>query len=133
MFVTMNVIQDPRMALTTMVYDGVFDGGTFGRAQGRKEIANFLRGIQRQSLPFAVHYVMNPSIEVAGEHATGRWYLLEPCTMVVGSEQAVWGTARYEEEYVKVGGEWKFKTVKLIPVFWTPFDQGWVKKRFVQE
>ncbi len=25
MFVTMNVIQDPRMALTTMVYDGVFD------------------------------------------------------------------------------------------------------------
>ena len=25
MFVTMNVIQDPRMALTTMVYDGVFE------------------------------------------------------------------------------------------------------------
>jgi predicted TIM-barrel fold metal-dependent hydrolase len=25
MFITMNVIQDPRMALTTMVYDGVFD------------------------------------------------------------------------------------------------------------
>jgi uncharacterized protein (TIGR02246 family) len=115
------------------VEDGVFEGGTFGQAQGRTEIANFLRGIQRQSLPFAVHYVMNPHIEVAGEHATGRWYLLEPCTMVVESEQAVWGTARYEEEYVKVGGEWKFKTVKLIPVFWTPFDQGWVKKRFVQE
>jgi uncharacterized protein len=25
MFVTMNVIQDPRMALTTMVYDGVLE------------------------------------------------------------------------------------------------------------
>jgi hypothetical protein len=76
---------------------------------------------------------MNPIIEVQGDTATGQWYLLEPCTMVTaGSQpQAVWGTARYEEEYVKVKGEWKFKTVHLMPVFWSPFDQGWVKKRFV--
>jgi hypothetical protein len=78
---------------------------------------------------------MNPSIEVQGDTATGRWYLLEPCTMVTaGSQsQAVWGTARYEEEYVKVNGEWKFKKVHLMPVFWSPFDQGWVKKQFVGE
>ena len=25
MFLSMNVIQDPRMALTTMIYDGVFE------------------------------------------------------------------------------------------------------------
>lgn len=40
--------------------DGVFDGGTFGRAQGQAEVAQFLRGIQQRSLPFALHYVMNP-------------------------------------------------------------------------
>ena len=116
--------------------DGVFEGGTFGRGQGRAGVATFLRGVQQQSLPFALHYVMNPIIEVQGDTATGRWYLLEPCTMVAEgtqAQQAVWGTARYEEEYVKVDGEWKFKKVHLMPVFWSPFDQGWVKKRFVGE
>lgn len=115
--------------------DGVFEGGTFGRGQGWAGVATFLRGVQQQSLPFALHYVMNPIIEVRGDTATGRWYLLEPCTMVTeGSQtQAVWGTARYEEEYVKVNGEWKFKKVHLMPVFWSPFDQGWVKKKFVGE
>jgi hypothetical protein len=115
--------------------DGVFEGGAFGRAQGPAEIEKFLRNIQQQSLPFALHYVMNPQIEVNGDKATGRWYLLEPCTMVVDGKpaQAVWGTAKYEEEYVKVKGEWKFKLVHLMSEFWSPFDQGWVKKRFVQE
>lgn len=110
----------------------MFDGRTFGRVRGRREIADFPRSTQQQPSPFAVHYVMNPNIEVEGTKATGRWYLLEPCTMAVGSEQAVWGTVQYKEEYAKVGEEWRFKTVKLIPVFWTPFDQGWVKKRFVE-
>jgi hypothetical protein len=50
---------------------------------------------------------------------------------MVTSHQAVWGTARYDDQYVKVGGEWKFETVNLVPVFWTPFEQGWVKKRTV--
>ena len=47
-----------------------------------------------------------------------------------GGAQAVWGSARYEEEYVRQGGEWKIHQLRLIPNFWTPFDQGWVKKRF---
>ena len=124
--------RDPEAYANLFAEDAVFDGGDFGQAQGRQAIGDFLRNIQQQSLPFAVHYVMNPNIEVEEEKATGRWYLLEPCTMRAKGEQAVWGTARYEEEYEKVGGEWKFKTVKLIPVFWTPFDQGWVKKQFVE-
>jgi len=56
--------------------DGVFEGGTFGRGQGRAGIVTFLRGVQQQSLPFALHYVMNPIIEVQGDTATGQWYLL---------------------------------------------------------
>lgn len=111
--------------------DAVWDGGRVGRFEGREAIRSFLRNLP-QFLSFALHYVMNPIIEVHGEKATGQWYLLEPCTMAE-SNQAVWGTARYEEQYVKVRGEWKFKEVKLIPVFWTPFDQGWAKKRSVLE
>lgn len=111
--------------------DAVWDGGRFGHYEGREAIRKFFRAIP-DVLTFAVHYVMNPIIKVHGDRATGQWYLLEPCTMVEGN-QAVWGTARYEEEYVRVGNEWRFKNLKLIPVFWSPFDQGWVKKQFVGE
>ena len=110
--------------------DATWDGGDFGRYQGQEAIREFFRSIPN-ALSYAVHYVMNPQIEVDGERATGRWYLLEPCTMLEGGEQAVWGAAFYEEEYVKTEDGWKMSNLILAPTFWSPFDQGWVKQRFV--
>ncbi len=118
------------------VDDGVWEGGVFGHGEGRKGIEQFLRNVQAQSLPFALHYVMNAVVEVQGDTAVGQWYLLEPCTMTLADgrqTQAVWGTATYEDHFVRVNGEWKFKKVHLKPVFWSPFDQGWAKQRFIQE
>ncbi len=77
--------------------------------------------------------VMNPIIEVKGDTARGTWYLFQPCTFAEGEqagEQAVWGSARYDEEYAKIDGIWMFTHLKLTSFFWTPFDQGWVRKRF---
>ncbi len=109
--------------------DAVWDGGKFGRYEGQEAIRTFFRGAPR-IFPFALHQVMNPIIEVEGEQAKGQWYLFQPATLAEGN-QAVWLAARYEEEYVKVGSEWKFKQLKVFPSFLTPYDQGWVKKRFV--
>jgi len=109
--------------------DAVWDGGKFGRYEGREAIRTFFRGAPR-IFPFAIHQVMNPIIEVEGEQAKGQWYLFQPATLAEGN-QAVWLAARYEEEYVKVESEWKFKRLKVFPSFLTPYDQGWVKKRFV--
>lgn len=127
--------RDPEGFANLFADDGVFDGGAFGRGSGRMEIAKFLRDAQQKFLPFALHFVMNPIVEVHGSTATGRWYLLEPCTMVTDGTQAqaVWGAARYDDEYIRVNGQWKFQRVHLMPVFWTAYDQGWEKKRFVQE
>ena len=108
--------------------DAIWDGGMRGRAEGREEIRSFfLRAPQR--LPFAIHMVMNPVVTVDGDSATGIWYLFQPCTFSDG-DRAVWGSARYDEEYVRVDGSWKFKRLKLTSHFWTPFDQGWVQERF---
>ncbi len=117
--------------ISLFAQDAVWEGGSFGSYQGREAIRGLFRNIPN-ILHFWIHYVTNPIIEIRGGSATGQWYLLEPCTFAQG-EQAVWGAARYEEEYVKSGGEWKFRKVKLISWFWTPFDQGWAKKRFAQE
>ncbi|MCY4387193.1 MAG: nuclear transport factor 2 family protein [Desulfurellaceae bacterium] len=110
--------------------DAVWDGGNFGHYEGKAAIREFF-GTIPQVLSFAIHYVMNPRIEVNGDTATGYWYLLEPCTMLEGGEQAVWGVAKYEEEYVREDGEWKIRNLILAPECWTPFEQGWVNQQFI--
>jgi hypothetical protein len=44
----------------------------------------------------------------------------------------VWGAAKYDDQYVKVNGEWKFRHLSVASEFWTPFDEGWAKKPFLQ-
>ena len=107
--------------------DAVWDGGDLGRGEGREGIRAFFNSAA-QRLAFSIHMVMNPVIEVDGDKATGTWYLLEPCTYR-DDNQAVWGSARYDEQYVRVNGEWKFKHLILSSNFWTPFDKGWVEAR----
>lgn len=109
--------------------DAVWDGGPFGRFVGPAAIEGFFRAVSGK-LSFAMHYVTNPLIEVDGDRARGKWYLFEPCTFVDGT-QAVWGGAYYEDEYVKVNGQWKFRNVKIISNFWTPYEQGWAKRRSI--
>ena len=109
--------------------DAVWDGGMLGTAVGIEKIRKFFKN-SRSALPFAVHMVMNPLIEVDGDTASGTWYLFQAATQAEGN-RAIWGSARYDEEYVRTGGVWKFKHLKLKSFFWTPFAEGWVNSRFV--
>ena len=109
--------------------DAVWDGGALGKAEGRERIRRFFQRTP-QVMPFAVHMVMNPIIDVAGDGATGTWYLLQAASYAPEGV-ALWGSARYDEEYVRVGGEWKFKRLRLTSFFWTPFGEGWLKTRSV--
>ena len=112
------------------VENGVWDGGkNFGKYTGKEAIRKFFKDVP-QIISFAVHNVINPIIEVKGSKATGIWNLFQTCTFVEGN-RAIWGSARYDEEYVKVNGQWKFKKLRLTSNFWTPFEEGWVKRRMV--
>lgn len=120
---------EPDKVADLFTADAVWDGGAVGRYEGRDAIRAFMRDLPKM-LSFALHHVMNPLIEVDGDAATGHWYLIEPCTMA-RTNQAVWGTAMYQDRYVRRDGDWRFADVKLVPVFWTPFDQGWAKQKSV--
>jgi ketosteroid isomerase-like protein len=111
--------------------DAVWDGGPMGRFEGREAIREFLKALPSQ-LSFALHWVLNPRIEIDGDAARGTWYLVEPCTAARG-ERAIWGAGRYEERYERVDGEWRFREVRLIPIFWTPYEEGWSRRRSVLE
>jgi hypothetical protein len=119
---------NPDKLATLFAEDAVWDGGDFGRHEGREAIRQFFSGAP-EALPFAVHMVMNPVIEVDGDTAKGTWYFLGALTVADGN-QALWTSLWYDEEYVRVDGEWKFKRLKVNPFFSTPFDQGWAKTRF---
>ena len=119
---------NPDAIADLFIEDGVWDGGGFGRYEGRAAIREFFSEAS-QILPFAVHMVMNPIIEVAGDTAKGTWYFFGAFTLANGN-RAAWGSSRYDDEYVKVNGNWKYKSLKGTPFFWTPFDEGWVKEKF---
>jgi uncharacterized protein (TIGR02246 family) len=110
--------------------DAVWDGGTFGRYEGREAIRQFFQGVS-SDIPFAMHYMVNPIIEVDGDTATGKWHLFQTCTFA--GNQAIFGAARYDEEYRRIDGKWLFWRLALNSSFWTPYEEGWAKRPFVQE
>jgi hypothetical protein len=117
------------------VEDGIWDSNAFGVYRGRDEIFDFIAGL-REEILWALHYMVNPIIDIAddGLSARGTWILLEPATMggLDGSSErdAVVITANYEDEFVKVDGEWRFKKVKAHFHQVSNLDQGWVKQPF---
>ena len=111
------------------VDDAVWESGPLGRFEGKESIRDFVRGAS-EIFTFAIHYSLNPQIEVTGDTARARWYLFMPCTVGDG-DQAMWRAGIDDEEYVRVDGHWMFKSKKSTGIFNTPFDSGWAKVRSV--
>jgi ketosteroid isomerase-like protein len=111
--------------------DAVWDGGLFGRYEGREAIRAFFRGVSAD-IVFAMHYMMNPVIAVDGDRATGTWYLFQTCTFAKGNPP-IGGAALYDEAFVRQADGWKFQHLRLVSSYWTPYEEGWVKRPFVQE
>ena len=127
-----NGVYDPDSVAELFTEDGVYDVGRLGTFSDREEISRLFTDMAPRRNAFSVHMVTNPIIKVDGDKAEGTWYLLQTFTYVEGNE-AGWHLARYDEQYARVDGQWKFKHMKLTPFFRTPFDQGWVKNRFRKE
>ena len=95
------------------VEDGVWDGGERrGRYEGREAIRRFFPEVGRQRYSFSMHPALNPIITVDGDTGHGSWYLLMAATVRDGN-QAVWNSGRYEEDYVRVDGAWKFRSLRI--------------------
>lgn len=110
--------------------DGVWDGGrTFGRREGREQIRKHFQGASAR-VAIARHQVMNPMIDVEGDEATGQWLLFQPCTDA-GVDGAVWLAATYYDRYRRVDGAWLFAETVIDIAFFSEFDKGWARQRFL--
>lgn len=110
--------------------NAVFDYGQLGALKGRKAISDYFKKYP-EIRSFRVHYFSQPDITIEGEKACGRWYMWVPCS--TGDGRAIWSSGYEDEKYERVNGEWLIAELKLISIFRTPYEEGWHKKKFIDE
>lgn len=86
-----------------------YDSGKYS-FDGVEAIMNFLRDSLSDPNIISLHHVHHPEIAItSAESATGIWYL-EDRLYFTAQNMMLWGAAFYEDEYVKVDGQWRIKS-----------------------
>jgi len=89
----------------------IWESADFGKAQGHEAIRELFRSF-RKLFSFSQHNITNPIIEVDGDRAKGVWYIMGPWTYSENNEEK-WLALRYDDDYVKVNGEWKYQHLRV--------------------
>jgi hypothetical protein len=117
---------DPDRIVTIFTADGIWEGDGIGRAEGTAEIRKLFERFQK-AMSYSHHMTMNPRIDVNGTRATGTWYFFGPFTFRKRN-QARWQATRYQEDYVKVDGQWKIRHLRIAgPSMSADYESGWAK------
>ena len=93
-----------------------------GRAELRKFYAETL---PKLGTPY--DFLHNHVIRLQGDHATGV------CSVEVRGVhggKSVIGAGHYDDEYLRVGGEWKFQRRKITLYYFVGHEEGWAKEKF---
>ena len=106
--------------------DGIWEGGSFGKAQGHEAIRKLFAGFQKL-ISFSQHNVFNPQIKISGDRAHASWYLAGPFTFREKND-ARWIACRYEDDYVKINGEWRYQHLRAEIRIAAPYETGWAGK-----
>jgi hypothetical protein len=86
-----------------------YDSGRYA-FEGRPAILDFLRGALGSRRMISMHHGHHPEIEFTGEDAArGTWYL-EDKVYFLDANTVLRGAAFYDDEYVKVDGQWKIRS-----------------------
>ena len=108
--------------LELFVEDAVWDGRPyFFHAEGREAIGEALSSAR--SMPFVVHNVMTPIIEVNGDVASGHWHMI--CCVSLPDFSSHWLIGHYLEDYVRTAQGWRFKAIRLPSAALFPQPAGW--------
>ena len=90
-------------------------------ARGRDEIVALLQSFLAR-LSFVVQIPGSGSVDVGDGCARGRWTVTEHAKGADGAALRTLGV--YEDEYVRVAGEWRFQRRRLHVLYMGPPDLG---------
>jgi hypothetical protein len=119
--------------------DGELEFGPLGKAKGKDGILGFFKRLGPPSpgtpsgnsphFTFVKQYIHNHVVEIHGDRAKGFSYL-EARPSINGEAHMVAG--KYDDEYLKVGGRWRFTRMTFTPHFIVPFKEGWANDERVK-
>jgi ketosteroid isomerase-like protein len=118
--------------------DGVLDFGHLGKAKGSEELKRFFGALNeprpqsersRPRITWVKQFIHNHIIHVRGDRGDGFAYLeAKP----IYNGEAFLVAARYDDEYVRQNGQWKFSKMSLVPYFMVPFKEGWAQENRIK-
>ncbi len=109
------------------------DAGIYEGIEGVKRFWTTVLSEERVRSPgwLAVHMTQNPIIEInkAGTRAKGVWFSHGSVSMRrEGKLDCLLCLGKYDMEYVKEDGEWKFFKLAYRIAYMCPLDKGWVEE-----
>lgn len=120
--------RDPHAVAEMFTDDGVWIGPLgLMRADGPDAIAALF--VQFQAIPFIVHNIMNPLIEIDGDLARGQWHAVIATTLPGG--QAFWTLGRYNNDYRRTAQGWKCSSMVFEAAAITSYEKGWGAEQFL--
>ena len=112
--------------------DGTVEVGIDGVYVGKARIAEYLKRLHggQEGLIYGQlneWVTLQPAITVAadGRSATARWRDLGMLGQY--KKHAEWRDGIYENTYVREGGVWKIKSLRLHVNFVAPYERGWAR------
>jgi ketosteroid isomerase-like protein len=99
-------------ALDCFAENIVTDVANYGIIKGKKEVSKFFHEIIRNNVFQSKdgHFTGQPVVTVTGDTARGHWMFYR---FLGGPAQKQWIQGRYDCEYVKENGKWKFSFLKM--------------------
>ncbi len=128
-------LKDADVIASLFAEDAVWEGrnrfAEFGATIGRDAIHEMF--VENPTLlPFTAHFLTNPVIGLSmdGTKGWGQWHCLEAATLKEQRAQ-VWIAAWYDNDFEVVDGEWRIKHIRYEDTFVAPYEEGWLKTRYV--
>jgi hypothetical protein len=126
----MQAMHDARWedAVECFAEDAEYDHGLLGELRGKADLRTFYMEFMpaiEGAGGWAFDLLADPLIEVDGDRAQGRWFLL---TLLIDpdSQKPAWSMATLEYEYAREEGGWRFKRNRCIHEhILAPYDKGW--------
>ena len=112
----------PEMIPDLFSENGEIDFAHLGKAQGKAQVATFYKQALSDLVPFVKQFIHNHVITINGDTGAGLSYL-EAKPIFNGESFLV--AARFDDEYVRENGRWKFRKMSLLPYFMVPLKEGW--------
>jgi len=110
--------------------DGALEIGGRGVFVGRDKVHESLSTYGPQGLASGRlfnHIIVQPVITVAPDGLTAKMRSRAMVQTGVYGGAGTWGEGIYEDEFVKIDGVWKFKTLHFYMTFATDYAKGWAK------